>query len=224
MTVAPLPRRGPDRLEATAPRIRAAPTERQLVGNRRTIIWAKRLLPVAAVLLLGSIAAWPELARQFDSARISIHKGGLSADMQAGKLLNVRYHGVDLRNRPYTVTADQALQAGTERINLVAPKGDVVSENGSWTYAQSENGVYIQHAGLMDMSGNVTLYRDSGVTMQTQSVAMDLKAGVASSSVPTHAEGPFGTLDAQGGFTLVDKGNIIQFDGKSRLLLNGSHP
>ena len=68
----------------------------------------------------------------------------------------------------------------------------------------------------------MVLYRAKGVTLYTQSAAMDLKQGAAAGSEPTHAEGPFGTLDAQG-FALVDKGAVMQFDGKSRLLLNGTH-
>ncbi len=53
----------------------------------------------------------------------------------------------------------------------------MVSENGSWTYGESQHGVYSQHAGLLDMSGDVVLYRDDGVTLRTQSAAMDLKQG-----------------------------------------------
>ncbi len=219
MTVAPLPRARPDRLGVATVRGRPAPTKRSLKGRRRTVLWSKRLLPVLALLLLGSVAMWPEIANLFDSGRIAYRRGGLSAELQAGKLLNIRYHGIDTHNRPYTVTAEQANQAGPERVNLVQPKGDVVSENGSWTYTESHQGVYIQRAGLLDMSGDVALYRDSGVVLHTPSVAMDLKVGAASGDQATHAEGPFGTLDAQG-FALVDKGDVIQFDGKSRLVLN----
>jgi len=66
----------------------------------------------------------------------------------------------------------------------------------------------------------VTLYRDDGTTVTTDSASLDLKNGAAASSEPTHAEGPFGTLDAQG-FTLTDKGTAIQFTGPARLVLNG---
>jgi lipopolysaccharide export system protein LptC len=40
-----------------------------------------------------------------------------------------------------------------------------------------------------------------------------------------HAEGPFGTLDAQG-FAVTDRGAVIQFPGPGRLLLNAAqnHP
>ena len=56
--------------------------------------------------------------------------------------------------------------------------------------------------------------------MRTQSAAVDVRQGAATSSEMTHAEGPFGVLDAQG-FTLVDKGAAIQFHGPAKLTLNG---
>ena len=40
--------------------------------------------------------------------------------------------------------------------------------------------------------------------MSTDTATVDLKAGVAAGADMVHAEGPFGTLDAQG-FTLTDK-------------------
>lgn len=192
---------------------------RSNAGRRRRVTWSKRLLPVGAVLLLATIALWPEISRQINAGRRAL-RPGLTGEFEAGKLLNVRYHGID-GTRPYTVTADQALQDGPERINLVQPKGDLTSDNGSWTYVQAKAGVYIQHASLLDLSGDVVVYRDNGVTLQTQSAAMDLKSGAAAGNEKTHAEGPFGTLDAQG-FALVDKGAVIQFQGASRLVLNGS--
>ncbi len=218
MSVAPL-----HRMRPAAPRNashqRPGSSRATIVGRRRLVLWSKWLLPVGAILLLASIAMWPEISRELN-ADLGM-KPGLSGEFEAGKLLNVRYHGVD-GVRPYTVTADQALQDGPERINLVEPKGDLTSENGSWTYVQSKYGVYIQHASLLDLSGDVVVFRDSGITLRTQSASMDLKSGAAAGNEHTHAEGPFGTLDAQG-FALVDKGAVIQFQGQSRLLLNGSH-
>lgn len=223
MTIAPLPTPRPSRLASGGVRARALPTQRRLESRRRLVLWTKRLLPVVALLLLSSVALWPEIAREIDLVRGNYSRGGLTATWEAGKLLDVRYHGIDARNRPYTITADEAVQATPERVNLVNPKGDLLSDNGSWTFVESQNGVYMQHAGLLDLSGNVVIYRDNGVTLRTPSAAMDLKAGAGAGNQPTHAEGPFGTLDAQG-FALVDKGAVIQFDGKSRLLLNGTHP
>ena len=38
-----------------------------------------------------------------------------------------------------------------------------------------------------------------------------------------HAEGPFGVLDAKGGFTFTDKGEEVQFAGPAHLVLNGAN-
>lgn len=194
------------------------PTQASIVRRGFMVSWTKRLLPVMALLLLASIALWPEIARQADLNHLGVGHG-MSGELQAGKLVNMRYRGTDERNRPYTITASTAMQDGPERINLVDPKGDVISENGSWTLAESQLGVYLQHSGMLDMSHDVVIYRDNGITLHTQSAAMDLKTGAGAGNEPTHAEGPFGTLDAQG-FALVDKGAVIQFQGTSRLLLN----
>jgi lipopolysaccharide export system protein LptC len=87
---------------------------------------------------------------------------------------------------------------------------------------QSKQGVYMQHAQQLDLSHEVTLYRDDGTTMVTASASIDMKNGAAAGSEPVHAEGPFGTLDAQGGFTLVDKGTAVQFLGPAHLVLSGA--
>lgn len=218
MTVSPLRTRAD---ELPARQARTTPTQASMVRRGFMVSWTKRLLPVMALLLLASVALWPEIVRQTNLNSLGTRQG-MSGDLQAGKLVNMRYRGTDERNRPYTVTASQAVQDGPERVNLVDPKGDMISENGSWTLGEAKAGVYIQHAGLLDLSHDVVIYRDNGITVRTQSAVMDLKTGAGAGNEATHVEGPFGTIDAQG-FALVDKGAVIQFQGASRLLLNGSH-
>ena len=72
-------------------------------------------------------------------------------------------------------------------------------ENGTWLYVAGEaTGCSCSTINQLDLSHDVMLYRDDGTTMLTQSAALDLKNGAAAGAEPTHAEGPFGTLDAQG--------------------------
>jgi lipopolysaccharide export system protein LptC len=73
---------------------------------------------------------------------------------------------------------------------------------------------------LLDLSHDVVMYRDDGTTMTTASATVAMKDGAASSHMPTHVEGPFGTLDATG-FMTLDKGAAIQFWGPVRVELNG---
>ena len=227
MSVAPLrrdaldaPRPG-DRLSAAGPvRTRRAPSAGGIARRRAAVTLTKWALPFGALALLGSIAAWPELARVKEQGRIAFRRA-FSAVTESGRLLAPRYRGVDERGRPYTVTADWARQDGPVRVILSEPKGDLVPEGGGWLMVQSHDGVYIQHSGQLDLSHDVVLYRDDGTVMQTESAAVDVKSAAAASTDQTHAEGPFGVLDAQG-FTLVDKGAVVQFHGPARLVLNGA--
>jgi lipopolysaccharide export system protein LptC len=183
------------------------------------ITLTKWLLPAAALALLATIAAWPELERVRESTRVAFER----TPAGSATLTDARYHGIDDKGRPYTVTAATAVQDGPDRINLTMPKADVTMTDGTWLMVQSKRGVYLQHSNQLDLSRDVTLYRDDGTTMTTASASIDLKAGAAASSEPTHAEGPFGILDAQG-FTVTDKGTAIQFAGPAHLVLNGASP
>ncbi len=227
MTVAPMPvqgTRGPRR-PIPSRRIRrpAALIVRRMARRRWLVGVAKRLLPVLALALLGAVALWPEIARDTDRSRLSYRRGG--APPESGEMVAASYHGVDANGRPYTMTAATARQVDPDRINLNDPKGDITLESGNWLMAQSRHGVYLQHEGSLDLSEDVHLYRDDGTTLDTATATLDLKQGAAAGADQVHAEGPFGTLDAQG-FAVTDRGAVMQFTGPGRLLLNSAqgHP
>lgn len=218
---APRPLRTGERTLANGPsRARRAPTARRIAAHRTVVGLTKWLLPLCALLLLGAVAAWPELVRIKDNSRIALRRV-FAVDVSSSRMREPHYRGVDERNRPYTLTADWATQTSPERVELVSPKGDMITESGTWLMVQSQQGVFIQHAGQLDLSKDVVLYREDGTIMRTQTAAVDVKQGAAASSDQTHAEGPFGVLDAQG-FTLTDKGASIQFQGPGRLVINGT--
>jgi lipopolysaccharide export system protein LptC len=228
MTVRPLPARaaggrrpGQHLVAAAAARVRVLPSPGGLARRRIAITLTKWMLPAGALLLLASIALWPQIQRAKDSARIAFQR--MASEVGGAHMTDARYRSVDEHGRPYTVTAATAQQDGPDRINMTMPKGDITLQDGTWLMLQSKLGVYLQHSSQLDLSQAVTLYRDDGTTLVTASASIDLKNGAAASAEPTHAEGPFGTLDSQG-FTLTDKGNAIQFAGPAHLVLNGSSP
>ena len=160
--------------------------------------------------LLSTIALWPEFDRATEQARAAFRR--VSAEIQGGQLVDARYHGIDEKGRP--VHPDRrhrpAGRAGARQPD--DPEGRHHAGGRHLADAAGEAGrVHPAHQQL-DLSHDVTLYRDDGTTLVTASAAIDLKNGAAAGAEPVHAEGPFGTLDAQG-FTLVDKGANIQFAG-----------
>jgi lipopolysaccharide export system protein LptC len=199
----------------------ASPSQAPFIRRRWAVRIAKYILPVLGLSLLLSIAIWPELSRSLQNGRVTWRR--LAAiDPDAGEMIRPRYRGVDERQRPYTISADTADRAGPERMNLVAPVGDVTLQNGTWLLLRAKTGVFIQHANELDLANAVTLYRQDGTIMRSATATMNLKLGAATSNDYTHAEGPFGTLDAEG-FTMVDKGSVIQFHGPAKLVLNEAH-
>lgn len=224
-----VPLRGPGAARAVAARRlvgdglsrrRRAPTASGIARRRWMVRWTKRILPLLSLAILAVMVMWPEIDRQEARDRIAFRR--LGQVTEAGRMTDARYRGVDGHGQPYTVTAVTAVQATPERVDLTTPKADLLLQNGTWLMIHSRRGAYVQHKGQLDLSGGVTLYRDDGTTIDTDATAIDLHAGAAAGHEWTHAEGPFGTLDAQG-FALLDKGDVIQFTGPAKLVLNEAH-
>jgi lipopolysaccharide export system protein LptC len=199
-------------------RVRSPPTATRIARRRILINLTKWLLPLAAMVLLATIALWPELDRATAKARLAM--GHISGEVEGGRLIDARYNGLDEKGRPYTLTAATARQLDPERVGLTLPKGDITLENGTWLMLNSKSGTFVQHLSQLDLQNDVTLYRDDGTTLHTEAASIDLKAGAAAGADPVHAEGPFGVLDAQG-FAVMDKGTSIDFAGPAHVVLNG---
>ena len=191
------------------------------VRRRRGVRIIKYVLPFGALALLSSIALWPELTRTVENGRVTWRQLTM-INNGSGQMLHPRYHGLDGRERPYTVSADVAERDGPNRVNMTRPVGDLTLQNGTWLLLKAKRGVFLQHSNQLDLADAVTLFRQDGTVMTSQTATMDIKQGAGTSDDYTHAEGPFGTLDAQG-FTLVDKGSVIQFHGPAKLVLNAAH-
>lgn len=200
-------------------RERAAQRE-LLLRHRRTVAIAKRVLPVLAVLLLVALAVFPDLRSGTGVGRVSYHTHGHVPGTALSRMTTARYHGVDGRGEPFTLTATKASQLSHDRIALSDPKGDVTLKSGAWLMLSAKHGMYTQGNQILAMHDNVRLYRDDGTTMLTRRANIDLKAGTADGKTPVTAYGPFGTLHSKDGFSVEKRGALVVFKGKSHLVLD----
>ena len=97
-------------IEQTRTGFRRVPNSGEIARRRLLLRWTKWILPAAALLLLVSIAIWPEIDRSMNSARIGL-KQVTQVQVDSGRMIGPRYHGLDGHNRPYMITADEAQQA-----------------------------------------------------------------------------------------------------------------
>lgn len=197
---------------------RRMPSASALSRRRFFVSLFKRLLPLGALLLLSVVILWPEISRH-NPARVTYHVGLAGDGADQGSMTKAHYEGIDQSGRPYTMTADRAVQTDVDTVLLTKPAGDMTMKNGSWLMVQSLDGVYHSKVQHLDLSNHVVLYRDDGTTVRTSKALVDLKAGTASGHQAVNADGPFGTLDAHG-FAMTDKGARLHFTGPAKLVLD----
>lgn len=184
---------------------------------------AKRVLPLAALGLLATIALWPEFESAAERGRIAFRQT-TQVRPAALQIVNPRYQGVDEQNRPFSVTAADAVQTATEEIvALRVPRADMLLADGGWVYLEARDGVYDKARSTLDLTGEVTVHHDDGTQFVTARAAIDLAAGGAVGDEPVAAQGPFGTLTAEG-FRLQDRGQVVLFTGSARVVLEGMQP
>jgi lipopolysaccharide export system protein LptC len=201
---------------------REAPDPARIARRRRAVQLAKRVLPLAAFAALALVALWPQIAGIEEGVRVAYRKPSLDVPAGAASVVEPRFQGTDERGRPYTVSADSALQpAGSETIELARPRGDVTLEDGAWVLLESATGSFRRDTRMLGLVGEVALFHDSGFEVRTEAAEVDLRAGTARGDRPVAAQGPAGTLDAVG-FEIIDRGDVIVFGGPARLVLTPS--
>jgi lipopolysaccharide export system protein LptC len=201
-------------------RARRTPRPGQLARRRFLVAWTKRLLPLLAVGLLGTVVFWPEIEGNEERSRVSFRRT-IQPRAEALRVVNPRYQGIDELNRPFTVTARAGQQEGSaEILNLEEPRGDIVMTNGAWVYVESHAGRYDKPAGQLDLAGEVTIYHDNGTMLKTEEARVMVEAGTASGDAPVAAQGGFGTLTSEG-FRLTERGAVVVFTGRAHAVLEG---
>ncbi|GBQ06752.1 LPS export ABC transporter periplasmic protein LptC [Saccharibacter floricola] len=197
--------------KAAFQRVRRPPTPKAMARRRSRLTLAKWALPSLAGVLLASIAIWPELNHLVHQDR-AILREMRQLHIDSGAMEHAVYRDIDSHNHPYTLTAQTARQLGDDRINLNHPEADIMLPRGEWMHIRADRGVYLQHEQTLNLDGHVVMYRNDGTLLNTPSADMDMKQQVITTHEWVHAEGPFGTQDAQSAF-LDQEENIVQFMG-----------
>lgn len=189
------------------------------VRYSRFVSLMKFLLPAVAAVLIGLVALWPHLQPQ--DSRFRIGFSGLKArEAEDPSMVNARYIGTDNGGQPYSITSDLAknLVEGTNSVELEMPKADITLDDGSWLVMTADTGIYTGSTKKLKLMGAVNLFHDSGYEFHTEEMDIDLEKGIASSDQPVQGQGPFGEIEAEG-FLLEDKGKVITFTGKAKMVL-----
>ncbi|MGY8958085.1 MAG: LPS export ABC transporter periplasmic protein LptC [Alphaproteobacteria bacterium] len=179
----------------------------------------KIILPTIATALIVLVAVWPHLNEQ--KKRFAIGPTQIDAsDAENLRMVNPKYTGVDDRRRPYSVTANAAGQSDgkSSLVALDAPKADVFLGDDTWVALTASDGVFDREKQILELTGAVNLFHDSGYEFATSSAVFDLSAGDATGTEPVEGQGPFGRLTAEG-FRIHNRGQRVEFLGKAKLFI-----
>ena len=185
----------------------------------RFVQWTKLILASVALVLIALVGIWPQLHSRDGGLPVGI-AGADREDAESLNMVKPRYTGLDENNLPFEVTADMAIQESSKSdlIALDNPKADMAMKDGSWMALSATSGLYGQKSQLLDLTGEVNLFHDSGYELTSTSATIDLNTGAGKGDEPTIGHGPAGEIEGEG-FSFTEKGRIIQFTGKSRLVL-----
>jgi lipopolysaccharide export system protein LptC len=213
------PNGDPERFATWTPR--ETSVARSVEQYSRFVAMMKIALPSAAGFLLLLVVLLPQIRSDEDRYRIDTEVndagGGESLSMT-----NARYFGTDDEGQPYSVVAQGVRQQpeNQDTIELKSPAAEISLNDGKFLSAKANAGLYNRGAQRLDLSGDVDVGEENGYRFRTGSALVNLDEGSASGKEPVTGEGPLGTMEAQGGFQLIDRGRTVHFNGKSRLILN----
>jgi len=184
-----------------------------LKKHARRVLIFKHALPVFAFLLASVIVAWPLLVPDKERFDLPIQKVGAktpSVDME-----NVRFFSKDDKNRTMTVTATSVKEIDSDKqiARLETPVGVYTLSDGDILTSKTSYGLAYQKDKYFMFDQPITSTTKSGYTATNRHVKATYD-GVLDSDHPVKIKGPAGTLSAQG-FHLQNKGNLIDFKGKT---------
>ena len=133
-------------------------------------------------------------------------------------MMRALYVGTDTQNRPFSLTADRAVQSTSEPgvLDLVRPQGELTLKDGTWIAIKADRGRYNDKTGKLLLLGNANLFHDKGYEFKSDEAHVDVKAGNAWGDLPVTGQGPFGEIFSRG-FRLFDSGATIVFNGPAHL-------
>jgi len=212
----------PERRPATRPQPKrhpGGPRRGPLADHSHFVSVMKIALPALAALLLGLVVVWPKLSRLDSGFKLGFANLSPKA-VDTLVMKNARYFGIDESNRPFAVTAETATQAPGDQdlIYLVNPKADFTSTSGANIVVDAVAGIYHQSTKVLDLSGGVNLYHDTGYEIHTPTATVELANNSARGFDPVEGHGPQGAISSAG-FEITGKRHDITFTGKSQLNL-----
>lgn len=195
------------------------PPSRGRVDHSRLVFLGKRALLgfVGLMLVTVVVVSW---LNQRGGGRLVLEStpaGEVSA-LTKPVMIKPHYQGIDARNRPFSITAETAVDGGNKVYQLNTVAANLAANTPDWAALNSAQAVYYAAEERIELSGGVELTNDAGYLFTTPKATLMIKQSTAKGDAPVEGTGTGGTLRADR-FEIVDGGNKILFYGNVHVTL-----
>lgn len=184
----------------------------RVVALSKLLLWGLVAIIVGVLIWIASDNSGER------GARIVFSSATKSNEALQNIMMKPHYQGVDAKDRPYTVVADQATQLDEQNVLMEKVSADMMGDNGAWVALNSGKGHLNLETKKLDLSEKVDMFYEGGYEFRTDYAHVDIQQGKAYGDAPVEGQGPPGTLNADS-FEVVERGKIIRFNGSVRMTL-----
>ena len=174
-------------------------------------------LPGAVGVVLAAMIIGPLFARREISFLLDRNKVALTQERL--RVANAMYRGIDGEGRPFTVTADNAVQTSIRepvvkmdklaaRLRMSDGPAELIAQNGAYNY----------QAETIAVAGPVVFTAADGYRITTQNVSIDLKQRRIGGTGGVSGSVPAGTFRADRVSADLEQ-RVITLDGNVRMLM-----
>lgn len=178
---------------------------------------SKVFLLLLVIAVMGGVV-WVGSGSNQDISRRLVFTNIPKSEILQSIMKKPYYQGVDVHNRPYTVSADSGLQKDKENVVLEKISAEMTGDNGAWIALNAGSGILNTISKKMELEDSVEVFYEGGYQFRTQKAHVDIASGTANSSVPVEGQGPSGTIKANS-FSIAERGNVIFFRGKVKVVM-----
>lgn len=156
----------------------------------------KRVLLIAALLLLGAVLAYSLAPRPQGKVAMTFQRLGMVNNDLA--MIKPKLTGSDAKGNPYLITADVAIQdaRNTKHAKLQNVSADLTTKNGGWINIEAPRGYLDQGTHKLSLNGAISVFTDTGYEAHTTLAFIDLGSNVVVGPRYVRGQGPMGTFSA----------------------------
>ncbi len=185
----------------------------------RLVLFGKNFLSLMAIGII-ILVIWIASGNNSDNGGRMIFTSIQKTEETQNIMKNPHYYGVDTHNRPYTIIAETGMQKDKDNniVTLNKIYAEMTSDNGAWMALNSGYGEMNMGTKQVELSQNVEVFYEGGYQFRTKAAHVDIGKGFVQGNSHVEGQGGAGTVEADS-FTILERGNIIKFNGSVRMLL-----